>query len=421
MIKSKSRAFTTRVALVWMHVSNEPFIALYTLLLFILRKDLHATPFQISVFATLRPVISVFSFYWSANLLRQREKLLSNLIGAWVLARIPFLCLFFINNAWYMICAAGVYQLFSRATIPSTIEIFKLNVEKRPRERLFSQLYVIGFIESIILGLAVGKFLDMYEGAWILLLFIATILSLSSIFIQMRIPLPPSQPDANILPITTNRFVQPIKDSIHLMRSRPDFAHFQWGFMIGGFGLMFITPAMTIYYADTLHLTHDNVVIARYIWMGIGAIFSSFLWKSGLSKFSLNRITACIIFGFSLFTCTLLLAKTNILWFNIAFLIYGIAQAGSHLVWNLSGTLFAKDEDSSKFSGVNILMVGVRGVIAPVLGGIFCGFFTPSIILIIGVVICLLGVALMLLYHPHKTSIRFRTHQQSSFYTKSKS
>jgi len=399
--KKTSHVITTRSALIWMYLANEPLVALYTLLLFILRKDLHANAFQISLFATLRPVMSVLSFYWSSNLLRQREKLLSNLMGAWVLARIPFLCLPFINNVWYLIFSAGVYQLFSRAAIPSMIEILKLNMQKEPREKLFSQLYIISFIESIILGIVFGRLLDMYEGTWIPLFFVASILSLTSILIQMRIPLPLLKQDTNIPPITTNRLLQPIKDSIHLMRLRPDFSRFQWGFMIGGFGLMFITPAVTIYYADILNLTHNHLAIARYIWMGIGVVISTFLWKYGLNTFSLNRVTASIILGFSFFPITLLLAKQNLIWINIAFFIYGIAQAGSHLTWNLSGTFFSKNEDSSKFSRVNILMVGVRGMIAPVLGGFFCNFFTPPFILIIGMIICFFG-AILMLHNPVK-------------------
>ncbi len=407
------RSFFTRLALVWMHLANEPFIALYTLLLFILRKDLNATIFQISVFATLRPVISVFSFYWSSNLLRQRNKLLSNLMGAWVLARIPFLCLPFISNVWYLIFAAGIYQLFSRASIPSMMEILKLNLEKKPREKLFSRLYVISFIESIVLGLFVGKLLDMHEGAWMVLFFVAAILSLTSIIIQMRIPLPPLKADENALPVTTNRLLQPLKDCIHLMRSRPDFARFQWGFMVGGFGLMFITPAVNIYYADILNLTHDDLAIARYIWMGIGVVLSSFLWRRGLDKIPLNRMTAFIILGFSLFPFALLFAGISLFWVNVAFLFYGIAQAGSHLVWNLSGTLFAKNEDSSKFSGVNILMVGLRGIVAPVLGAFFCDLFNPFPTLVTGMLICLLGAFLMLrpapkelpALHPHRAPL----------------
>lgn len=403
----KSRSFATRFAFIWMQIATEPFIAFSTLLLFILRKDLGATALQISILATLRPVLSVLSFYWSSNLLRQRSKLLSNFMGAWVLSFLPFLCLPFISNVWFVILCSAIYQIFSRATIPSKMEILKLNLEKEPREKLFSRLYVLGFIESICLGLFVGKLLDIHNGAWQILFALAAILSLTSTFIQMNIPLPQNlKQDDKVLPITTNRLLQPIKDTIHLMRSRPDFARFQWGFMIGGFALMFITPAVNIYYADTLNLTHDNLAIARYIWMGIGVVATSFLWRRGISRLAVNRVTSMIIFGFSLFPMALLFATSNIFWVNIAFLFYGIAQAGSHLIWHLSGTLFADNEDSSKFSGVNILMVGLRGLIAPVLGGLFCAFLSPLTILLIGSSISLTG-ALYMLLPERKTTLAF--------------
>lgn len=399
--QAASRSFFTRFALIWMNLASEPFVALYTLLLFILRKDLQATTFQIAVFVTLKPVISVFSFYWSSNLLRQRTKLLSNLMGAWVLGRLPFLCLPFIDNVWFLIFAAGFYHLFYRAGIPAMMEILKLNVTKERREKLYSRVYVLSFIESIVLGVFVGKLLDMHLGAWKILFFVSALLSISSIFIQMRIPLPPSlKPDENAPPITTNRLLQPIKDCIHLMRSRPDFAHFQWGFMIGGFGLMLIQPALALFYVDHLALSHDQVTIARYIWMGIGVVASSFLWRRALNAIPTHQFTAIIIFGFSFFPLFLLLAPWNLFWVNIAFLFYGIAQAGSHLIWTLSGTLFAKNEDSSKFTGVNIFMVGLRGLIGPVLGGILCGLIGPVPVLLAGACICIGGTVYMTLKKP---------------------
>ncbi|MCB1107673.1 MAG: MFS transporter [Chlamydiia bacterium] len=403
---SKSRSFSTRFAFIWMQIATEPFIAFYTLLLFILRKDLGATPLQISILATLRPAFSLFSFYWSSNLLRDRSKLLSNFMGAWVLSFLPFLCLPFISNVWFVILSAAIYQLFSRALIPSKMEILKLNLEKEPREKLFSSLYVLSFIESICLGLFVGKLLDLYEGAWQILFALAAVLSLTSTFIQMRIPLPSNlKQDDNILPISANRIIQPIKDTLHLLRTRPDFSRFQWGFMIGGFGLMFMTPAIHIYYADTLNMTHNSLAIARYIWMGVGVVSTTFLWRRGINRLPIHRLTAMIIFGFSLFPVALLFAIQNLFWVNIAFLFYGIAQAGSHLIWNLSGTLFANKEDSSKFSGVNILMVGVRGLVGPVLGGLSCNFFSPLTILMIGIVICLLGAGYSLRSAPEKLAL----------------
>jgi MFS family permease len=375
----------------WMHFANEPLAALYTLMLFILRKDLGATTFQIALFSALRPIMSVFSFYWGANLLRQRSKLLSNLIGAWVLARLPFLCFPFVDNVWLIIFGGAIYQLFCRAGIPAMMEILKINVDKERRERLYSLAYVISFLESIVLGLFIGKILDMHEASWRLLFFATSLLSITTIFFLMRIPLPYLQADQNALPITTNRFLQPIKDCIHLMKSRPDFAEFQWGFMIGGFGLMLITPASIIYYTESLSLTHDHLAIARYIWMGLGVILSSILWRRGIKAISTGRLTSYIIFGFSLFPLFLLFAKASLFWLNIAFLFYGIAQAGSHIIWNLSGTLFAIDEDSSKFSSTNILMVGLRGMIGPFLGAFLCNHIGPIPVLLLGLFFCIGG------------------------------
>ena len=50
-----------------MHLLNEPFVVLYALLTFILRKDLGASLLQISILSALRPTLPIFSFYWSAN------------------------------------------------------------------------------------------------------------------------------------------------------------------------------------------------------------------------------------------------------------------------------------------------------------------------------------------------------------------
>ena len=399
-VENPSRSFFTKIALMWMHLANEPLAALYTLMLFILRKDLGATTFQIALFATLSPVMSVFSFYWGANLLRQRSRLLSNLIGAWVLARLPFLCFPFIENVWLIIFGGAIYQLFHRAGMPAMMEILKLNVEKEPREKLYSLVYVLSFLESIVLGLFIGKILDMNETSWKSLFFATSLLSITTIFLLMRIPLPTLKADQNALPITTNCFLQPIKDCIYLMKSRPDFAEFQWGFMIGGFGLMLITPASIIYYTEVLALTHDHLTIARYIWMGLGVIFSSILWRRGIQAISIGRLTSYIIFGFSLFPLFLLFAKTGLFWLNIAFLFYGIAQAGSHIIWNLSGTLFAIDEDSSKFSSVNILMVGLRGTIGPFLGALLCNQLGPIPVLLLGLSLCLGGGVFMFAKKP---------------------
>lgn len=395
------RFIKTRFALLWMNLTNEPFVALFTLLGFILRKDLGASTFQLAVFATITPVISFFSFYWSASLTRNKEKLLPNLMGAWILGRLPFLFFPFFNNVWYLIFASAVYQLFYRAGTPALIEILKQNVDKKPREHLFSFVYLLSFVESVLLGLFVGKFLDFHSNGWKILLVASALLSMSSAFFQNRIPLIKQVPDKNTLPQGSNNFIQPWKDCLYLMKTYPEFARFQWGFMIGGFGLMLINPALIIYYAETLFLSHENLTTARYIWMGCGVIVSTALWRQAISKYSVRTLTLWILIGFSLFPILLLFAKAQLIFLYIAFLLYGIAQAGSHLLWHLSGTLFASEEESSsKYTGTNVLMVGIRGLIGPALGGILAASLGPMITLALGAVICLTGALFMKLKSP---------------------
>ncbi len=386
----------TRLALLWMNLTAEPLIALYTLLPFILRKDLNASVLQISVFVALRPVLSVFSFYWGAYLTHRRNKLLSNLMGAWALAHLPFLFLPFTSNIWFLLLACACFQLFSRAGNPALIEILKTNIPKKPREHIFSLYYLLGFIESVVLGVTIANILDGSSGNWKILFFISALVGLSSLFLQMRIPT--KQEEGQNTPFPS--LIRPILESFALMKRRPDFAHFQCGFMIGGFSLMLIAPALCIFYADVLELTHSNIVIARFILMGIGVVLSTFLWKKGIGGLDVNKLTGWILVGFALFPLILLFAQINLFFLYFAFFLYGIAQAGSHLLWNLSGTLFAQNENSAPYSSTNILMVGFRGAIAPVLGGYLCQLIGPAYVLGIGALLPILGAIYMKVRKP---------------------
>ncbi len=380
----------TRLALLWMNLAAEPLISLYTLIPFILRKDLGATMFQVSLFVMLRPVLSVFSFYWSAYLKEGRGKLIANLVSASVLAYLPFLFFPWAGNYWFLLFASALYQLFSRAAVPSLIEVLKRNMPKSKREHAFSLFFILSFVESGVLGLLFGSLLDAHVVNWQTLFFFAALMGLSSmlLFSRQKVPVLPSEPE----PSGTS-LLQPWKESFQLIRNRADFASFQGAFMIGGSALMLMAPALASYYVDTLQLTYSNITTARFIFMAIGVAGSSLLWKKGLSRIPLLKLTIWVLFGFGLFPIALLFAQIDAWFLYLAFFIYGIAQAGSHLIWNLSGTFFAADQDnSSPYTRVNILMLGLRGAVMPLLGGLLCDLFGPKPILWIGTLLCFYGM-----------------------------
>lgn len=154
---------------------------------------------------------------------------------------------------------------------------------------------------------------------------------------------------------------------------------------------MLMAPALSVYYADTLALTHTNITTARFIFMAIGVAGSSLLWKKGLSLAPLSKLMRWVLCGFGLFPIALLLATIDLWFLYLAFLIYGVAQAGSHLIWNLSGTFFAGDHDSSPYTRVNILMLGLRGAVMPLIGGVLCDLLGPIPVLFTGMFLCFYG------------------------------
>jgi hypothetical protein len=91
---------------------NEPFASLYPLLPFILLKSLNATAFQIVILTMLKPVSSIFSLYWSEKISQNRHTLRMNLIGAGLLARVPFLLALLFDHVWLYVVASTLYMLF---------------------------------------------------------------------------------------------------------------------------------------------------------------------------------------------------------------------------------------------------------------------------------------------------------------------
>lgn len=400
----------TRKALIWMRISHEPFVAFYALLPFILRKDLGASLLQISILSSLRPIIPIFAFYWSSYVTSQRKSLRDHLMVAWILARLPFIFVLWIQDVWYLIFSCVMYELFNKSGTPPLIEILKLNMPKEAREKVYTSLYVLTFFESVLLGIVMASLLDSFS-SWPILCSVTVLLSMTSIFLQRKMPIQSSKSEepssSSPFPLSfLSRLTQPWKDAFALLRSRPDFSHFQFGFMMGGFGLMLITPSLSLFYVDALQLSHSELIWGRSILMGIGVVLSSSFWRRYLKLEKSSQMTRWILAGFALFPFTLALSHLSLFFFYLSFFFYGIAQSGSHLLWNLSGTLFAGEKDSSPYSRVNILMLGLRGLLAPALGGLLCNWVGPWPVLLLGGILCTGGIFYMLQTHQKTTSIQ---------------
>lgn len=389
----------TQQAIWWTSILCEPLLSVYVLTGFILRKSLGASAFEISILTMLKPVMALFTLYWTANVADRADKLKSNFLSAGFLSRIPFLFFPLYDNVWFVILASSFYMLFSRAGIPAWVEILKLNIPRGSREKTFSLGSALGYLEGVFLAIGIGALLDHNPAIWKQLFFYSAILGMINLIILSRIPInyrmAPIPQDVFRLSIK-EKLIKPWRESWDLLKRRADFAHFQWGFMLCGFGIMLIQPALPLFFHDILNLSYLDLAIALSICKALGFVFSSPFWGRAMGRIPIGKLSSIIFICVGLFPLMLLLTPFHLAWLYLAYGFYGIAQGGSHLIWHLSGPAFSGRESSSIYSNVNIVTVGLRGAVAPLLGGLLSAIFGPFIVLFFGVAFCFYSGYVML-------------------------
>ncbi len=381
-----SRQRETARVLLWSNLLNEPLFTLYGFLSFILYKDLGASAFLISFLTALKPVITIFSFYWSAGV--SGAKLKSNAMWAGIWMRAPFLLCPWVDQAWYVVLAAANYMLFYRAGVPAWLEILKRNVQEGKRERLFSLSSGLAYAEGVILSLGMGGLLDREPGLWKFLFFGAAAVGLVSAALLGRVDVEPGHiPEPEKLS-WKERLVRPWRDSVQLLRERRDFSLFQWGFMLAGFGIMLIQPAIPVFVVDWLQVSYLEMAAAISIAKGLGFTLSSPLWARWFERTPIIQLSSIVFFWFGLFPALLVLSGISFWWLYVAYFFYGVAQGGSHLVWNMAGPLFAGKEPSLRYTGTGVMLAGVRGAVGPGLGGLLSVLWSPVQVLWMGSILC---------------------------------
>lgn len=390
----------TRSAFMWSRVFKTPLWAINSMLPFIL-FDLHATPIQIAVAIALKPTVSIFSMYWSAAINKRRDLLVSNIIWAGVLGLLPFFLFPFVSNPWYYIFAFGFFMMLHRGIIPAWMEIMKLNLPEVSRERIFAYGSSFGFLGDGIFCFLFAWLIDGHFQAWRWIFPATALIAYIPIFFQYRIPIrlddaPKLMPSAS--PSFSSQIVKPWKDAWELMRTRIDFRRYQIGFMLGGMGLMVMHAVLPSFFMGVLDISYKELSISIFLCKGIGFALTSQIWARWMNKVDIYRFSSLVTTMAFLFPLCLLAAQSHILWLYLAYVTYGIMQAGSELSWNLSGPLFSQEEDSSVFSSVNVLTVGLRGCIAPLLGTLLYYWTNSGVVLMAGGALCLSATACMLFF-----------------------
>jgi MFS family permease len=369
-----------------------PFWGLLSMFTFILYKDLHITPFQVLAVIALKPMSALLAPYWSHSVHHRPDRLRANLVWANVLRYLPFLLTPWIDSAWLLIAAFGSYMLFFRGAIPAWMEVVKSHVPDVAREKLVANGSALSYCGAVIMPIILGPLLDTYEQSWRWLFPLTAILGLLSTWLLLALPVLPRTNDIPPPKISLlTEITKPWQQSWLLLRKRPDFAQFQIGFMLCGAGLMIMQPAFPAFFVDSLELSYTTMMLALGVCKGVGFALTTSLWTRLFRKVDIYLLSALVTLLASAFPFTLLGAQFDILFLYLAYGLYGIMQAGSELSWHLSGPTFSKQHDSSLYSSINILTVGIRGAVAPLAGTLIVTYSGSTMAMFCGSLFCLLA------------------------------
>lgn len=387
----------TRSAYVMTRILDTPFWSLYNLLPIFLFKDLHATPYQLGLLITLKPLVSLLSSYWSTKVQNSPNKILTSITFGRFLAYLPFLFFPFIDSIWYFIFCFGFYMLLQVGMVPAWMELLKQNLPASTRDKVFSYTQVFGYLGGGLLPFVLGWILDEWSGSWRWMFPITALIAGVAYYWQRFIVIKVAKPPENVVK-TPHLLLHPWKNAWELLKKRPDFANFQVGFMLIGSGLMIIQPTLPVFFVNQLNLNFTEMGVAIMLCKGIGFACSSPLWVSWIQRVDLFCFGAVIASLAVLFPLFLIAAQSQIIWLYLAYLIYGFMQSGNELSWNMSGPIFAKNENSSPFSTVNVIAVGVRGLFIPLIGAYCLEHFGTLTVILLSGLLCFLAAVRMAFY-----------------------
>lgn len=380
----------TKRVLFLSNLLQEPFLALNLMLDVMLSAHFGASALQISILTTLRPLLAVCAFYWGSILSYRPELLRFSLVAATAFATLFFLFAPWADSIWYFILAESCFVLFWRAANPAQMEILKLNIDKGAREKIFSQALVVSHASGMLIGPLLGIFLKVNPDSWKMLFCVSALFYGASAWVKAYFYVPQQVAPAKSIKTFKEAIITPWQDSWKLLKTNKVFLQFQLGFFIAGSGLMFAKPSIPGF-LTSMNLSFLEIFSLFTLLEGLGFILTASFWAKFLQKAGVHRTAFLVATCFSL--QPLLLITPAVACIFLAYFFYGAAQAGSRLVWHLSGPMLCGNESSSQYTSVNILAIGVRGCFVPLLGAAFTQAFSPEASLLVSFFLMTLGGA----------------------------
>jgi len=346
---------------------------------FVLAKSLSAPGWLVTLSVLMETSGMVLGIYWGQFMgtgYRRRVLFWGGLAGRLVVVT----ALLVTTPGQFVLMLAAVY-LFISIIYPAQNSILQENIRAERRGEVFGRGAFIQHSVAAACSLAVGHFLDRDPMSFQWIFPVIGVLGFGYPLALATLPrpaTPPTDPGAGPPAPPASRslagaILQPFLDARDTFRRDRAYLWYQINFTLYGIAFIMLVPVVPLYLTRELQLEYGDIANARILIGSLGIALLGPVMGRLMDRLHPTRLCA-LAFGWVVMYPLILALGPEVLGLTpvqtayLAFAIYSVGMAGVNVTWNVGSIAFAPPGKGGHYQGIHVAMVGIRGVLAPILG-----------------------------------------------------
>jgi MFS family permease len=357
---------------------------------FVLAKSLGAPGWLVTLSVVLETSGMTLGLYWSQLMAgggRRRWLLWSGIGG-----RLVLIAALLVHTASAFVVLLAVVYFFISVVFPAQNSILQDNIRPHRRGTVFGRGALVQHLTAAVASVAVGAVLQRDPDLFRWVYPVIGILGFGFPLILSRLPRPetgalagsgaavvsitPGEPavvDAAAWRRLINALTAPFREAGETFRHDRAFFWYETNFSIYGVAFIMLSPVVPLYFTEVWRLSYQDITMARVLITSLGVALLGPPAGRLMDVIHPARLCALAFGWLALFPLLLafgplVLPLAPVGAAYLAFVVFSVGMAGVHVGWNVGSIAFAPPGKGGHYQGIHVAMVGIRGVLAPVLG-----------------------------------------------------